>query len=191
MRFDGKLEKWNDERGFGFITPLHGGEPVFVHISALPRDGGRPKLGDPLTFEVEAAGNGKKRAVNVQRPGYRPLAVERIHTAQPRERAHSTRLPFRLIVVALALLVAGGFAYTRFTGLSAPVSAPASASGTTRASPSIPAARFQCDGRIHCSQMTSCEEAKFFLRNCPGTKMDGNNDGVPCERQWCTGVFAR
>jgi len=27
--------------------------------------------------------------------------------------------------------------------------------------------------------MTSCEEATFFLRNCSGTKMDGNNDGVP------------
>lgn len=44
---------------------------------------------------------------------------------------------------------------------------------------------FQCDGRTHCSQMTSCEEATFFIRNCPDTKMDGNNDGVPCERQWC------
>ncbi|WP_415036625.1 excalibur calcium-binding domain-containing protein [Azonexus sp.] len=45
--------------------------------------------------------------------------------------------------------------------------------------------RFTCDGRTHCSQMHSCEEATFFLRNCPNTKMDGNNDGVPCERQWC------
>lgn len=44
---------------------------------------------------------------------------------------------------------------------------------------------FQCDGRTHCSQMTSCAEATFFIRNCPGTKMDGNNDGVPCESQWC------
>lgn len=44
---------------------------------------------------------------------------------------------------------------------------------------------FQCDGRVYCSQMRSCEEATFFLKNCPGTKMDGNNDGVPCERQWC------
>lgn len=45
--------------------------------------------------------------------------------------------------------------------------------------------RFKCDGRIYCSQMTSCAEATFFLQTCPGTKMDGNNDGIPCERQWC------
>jgi len=45
--------------------------------------------------------------------------------------------------------------------------------------------QFKCDGRTRCSQMTSCEEATFFLRNCPGVKMDGNNDGVPCEKQWC------
>lgn len=45
--------------------------------------------------------------------------------------------------------------------------------------------QYRCDGRTYCSQMTSCNEAKFFLRNCPGTKMDGDNDGVPCERQWC------
>lgn len=44
---------------------------------------------------------------------------------------------------------------------------------------------FKCDGRVYCSNMTSCEEAKFFLQHCPGVKMDGNNDGVPCERQWC------
>jgi hypothetical protein len=45
--------------------------------------------------------------------------------------------------------------------------------------------QYECDGRTHCSQMTSCEEATFFLQKCPGTKMDGNNDGVPCEKQWC------
>lgn len=44
---------------------------------------------------------------------------------------------------------------------------------------------FKCDGRIYCSQMTSCEEAAFFLKNCPNVKMDGNNDGIPCEKQWC------
>ncbi|MGZ5207752.1 MAG: excalibur calcium-binding domain-containing protein [Sulfuricurvum sp.] len=44
---------------------------------------------------------------------------------------------------------------------------------------------FQCDGRKHCSQMKSCTEATFFLNHCPNTKMDGNNDGIPCEKQWC------
>jgi hypothetical protein len=44
---------------------------------------------------------------------------------------------------------------------------------------------FQCDGRVYCSQMTSCEEAEFFLANCLGVKMDGGGDGVPCEKQWC------
>lgn len=44
---------------------------------------------------------------------------------------------------------------------------------------------YRCDGRTYCSQMTSCAEAKYFLANCPGVKMDGNHDGVPCEMQWC------
>ena len=44
---------------------------------------------------------------------------------------------------------------------------------------------FQCTDKIYCSEMSSCAEAKFYLRNCPGTKMDGDNDGIPCERQWC------
>ena len=48
-----------------------------------------------------------------------------------------------------------------------------------------PTNQFACDGRIHCSQMTSCAEATYFLRNCPGVKMDGDNDGIPCEQQWC------
>lgn len=45
--------------------------------------------------------------------------------------------------------------------------------------------RFHCDGRQYCSQMRSCEEAEYFLAHCPDVKMDGNGDGVPCEKQWC------
>jgi hypothetical protein len=33
--------------------------------------------------------------------------------------------------------------------------------------------------------MTSCEEAKFYLKNCPDAKIDGDDDGIPCEEQWC------
>ncbi len=53
-------------------------------------------------------------------------------------------------------------------------------------SQSLAAAAQRCDGRTQCSQMTSCAEARWFLANCPGVKMDGNRDGVPCERQWCS-----
>jgi hypothetical protein len=44
---------------------------------------------------------------------------------------------------------------------------------------------FRCDGRTHCAQMRSCAEATYFLTHCPGVAMDGNGDGIPCERQWC------
>ena len=44
---------------------------------------------------------------------------------------------------------------------------------------------FQCSGKVYCSEMSSCAEAKFYLRNCPGTKLDGDSDGIPCEKQWC------
>ncbi len=54
---------------------------------------------------------------------------------------------------------------------------------SAQATPSAPA--FNCDGRTHCSQMTSCAEATYFIQHCPNTEMDGEGDGVPCEKQWC------
>jgi len=44
--------------------------------------------------------------------------------------------------------------------------------------------KYKCDGRKHCSQMRSYEEAKYFLSHCRGVKMDGDRDGIPCERQF-------
>ena len=60
---------------------------------------------------------------------------------------------------------------------------------STTAQPVKITTTFKCDGRQHCSQMTSCSEAKYFLKNCPGVKMDGDNDGIPCEDQWCKSPF--
>lgn len=93
MRFEGKLAKWNDDRGYGFITPARDGEPVFVHISAFPHDGRWPQVGVPLTFEVEPAGDGKKRAINVARPRARSggARVERPRGG-PGRRSAATRL---------------------------------------------------------------------------------------------------
>lgn len=87
------------------------------------------------------------------------------------------------------LVLAGLFSiYSRFSAESmAPLPTPSVSSGGSSFSEvsSQPAQRYQCDGRQHCSQMTSCEEATWFLQNCPNTKMDGEGDGIPCENQWC------
>ena len=50
---------------------------------------------------------------------------------------------------------------------------------------SQPGTNFSCDNRKYCSQMRSCAEATYFLSHCPGVKLDGNRDGIPCEQQWC------
>ena len=51
----------------------------------------------------------------------------------------------------------------------------------SRDTPAQTSPSFKCDGRTHCSQMTSRAEAELFIRHCPDTRMDGDNDGEPCE----------
>ena len=68
MRMHGTLCKWNDDRGFGFIAPSQGNEELFVHVSAFPSDGIRPRLNEVISFEIEDGGNGKKRARKLSLP---------------------------------------------------------------------------------------------------------------------------
>lgn len=182
MRIEGTLSKWNDERGFGFITPTQGGQEIFVHVSAFPKDGVRPTIGEKLSFEIETDSQGKKRAKNLLCPARRAA----VRTARQATRSRREERP-GLLGRAIPLLVLAGLAfygYNQYSHQAREVSAVAAQSEQP-----APATAFRCDGRTHCSQMTSCAEAKFFLRNCPDVRMDGNNDGVPCEQQWCTGPF--
>lgn len=185
MPIDGLLTKWNDDRGFGFITPTVGGQEIFIHISAFPKDGRRPKLGELLSFEIETGANGKKRAKAVTRP-VRAGTVRLAQREYARPRQQRSLLGR---VVPLAILagigVFGSSQYTRIRDSHPIVEEPAPARIESPATVPKTSTTFQCDGRQHCSQMTSCAEATFFLKNCPGTKMDGDRDGIPCERQWC------
>lgn len=95
-------------------------------------------------------------------------------------RTYGPRMRRLVMVVILGLLGWQVYQYYEArTARSAAFTAP------VPAALSSPGSQYKCDGRTYCSQMTSCEEATYFLRNCPGVKMDGNNDGVPCEQQWC------
>lgn len=197
-RYTGQLKKWNAERGFGFIVASDGGQDVFVHISAFPRDARLPTDGELLTFEVEPDRSGKRSAVRVRRQGdpqpelgrAAPRRVGRTSAA-----SHSAGFVQKLIIL-LILAALAFYAYGRYTNRVKQIEAPAHTAVQSPAPVSLfegmppAAARFTCDGRSHCSQMTSCKEAKLFLKNCPSTEMDGDHDGVPCEQQWCTSPFA-
>lgn len=51
-----------------------------------------------------------------------------------------------------------------------------------RASAAQPAAAdFRCGSKRYCREMTSCEEARYYLRECGLSRLDGDRDGVPCE----------
>jgi len=92
-------------------------------------------------------------------------------------------------VVAIVILMAlGGYGYSQYQRRAHALEVPESPAPRTHSLGSdatAPNNTYKCDGRTYCSQMTSCAEATYFLQNCPGTKMDGNNDGIPCEKQWC------
>ena len=185
MRFTGQLKTWNEDKGFGFITPTEGGQDIFVHVSELPRHRS-PVEGELFSFEVALNPQGKKKAVQV-----RPMVVQAVTkpadtSARARHRPAPARSPFGRVVVVAMLGLAGWSGYQHYSNravATAETFAPMEERKVLL--PPAPTPSFSCDGRKYCSQMTSCAEATYFLKNCPGTKMDGNRDGVPCEQQWC------
>jgi endonuclease YncB( thermonuclease family) len=69
-------------------------------------------------------------------------------------------------------------------GRCATASAPAARAPASPAAAPTPAAAtsgFTCAGKRRCGEMTSCEEAKFYLTVCGVRSLDGDKDGVPCE----------
>ncbi|MEO1742655.1 MAG: cold shock domain-containing protein [Cyanobacteria bacterium J06629_9] len=65
----GKLTRWKDDRGFGFIKPDDGGKDVFLHITAVKNASRRPVVGDVVLYQQASDTDGKVRAVDASIQG--------------------------------------------------------------------------------------------------------------------------
>jgi len=65
MRLQGKINNWDDDKGFGFVEQNGGGERAFVHIKAWKTRFRRPANGDVIIYELARENNNRLKAVNV------------------------------------------------------------------------------------------------------------------------------
>jgi CspA family cold shock protein len=63
----GTVKFFNENKGFGFISPEGGGPDSFVHISDLERSGmSTLREGQRVTYDVEDDQRGKQKATNLK-----------------------------------------------------------------------------------------------------------------------------
>lgn len=71
MRHVGRLQQWNYDKGFGFVTPHDGGPRAFVHVKAFQVLGRRPANGDLVSYATRTDAKGRLNAANVRFAGQR------------------------------------------------------------------------------------------------------------------------
>ncbi|CAK8712494.1 MAG: Uncharacterized membrane protein YsdA, DUF1294 family [Candidatus Electronema aureum] len=65
MRNQGTLTSWNDEKGFGFITPDDDSRQIFVRIKSFSNRGRRPKINQAVNYTLSSDSKGRPCAANV------------------------------------------------------------------------------------------------------------------------------
>lgn len=62
----GKLVRWDDDKGYGFIQPKDGGDDLFLHINDLSNTQRRPRENDIISFEAMTDERSRPKAVNAK-----------------------------------------------------------------------------------------------------------------------------
>jgi len=131
----------------------------------------KPKQGDFIHFDVEQP-KGKIRAINARIEGAK--ASTSFNVSKGYKHRSSNKFIFAAVIVSIA-----AFTFERIDiGLNKQSPQPKFSTTPTKA---ITTQQFTCDGRQYCSQMRSRAEAEYFIKHCPNAKMDGDEDGIPCE----------
>ncbi|QBB72715.1 DUF1294 domain-containing protein [Pseudolysobacter antarcticus] len=65
MRYQGKIVRWNDPQGFGFIVQNGGTKEIFVHIKSFKRRQRRPVENEVVIYETKIDAKGRMQAENV------------------------------------------------------------------------------------------------------------------------------
>ena len=65
MRYRGKIVRWNDLQGFGFIVQNGGTKEIFVHIKSFKRRQRRPVENEIVIYESMVDAKGRMQAKNV------------------------------------------------------------------------------------------------------------------------------
>lgn len=102
MRYQGRLQDWNDDKGFGFVIPNGGGQRAFVHIKAFEQRSQRPADGMLISYALHKDERGRFNAIAV-----RSAAAAKTVNAKPKPAPFTARLPHVLLGVCALLCVLG------------------------------------------------------------------------------------
>jgi uncharacterized membrane protein YsdA (DUF1294 family)/cold shock CspA family protein len=102
MRTKGKIISWNDEKGYGFITPSAGGKQVFIHIKAFSNRNWRPEINQLVTYALSSDKQGRPCAIEATLAGDRlPDKTKRKNGSLPIVTA-----ALFLVIVGISVLIA-------------------------------------------------------------------------------------
>jgi cold shock CspA family protein len=109
--FEGRLERWNDGKGFGFIHPDDGRSDVFIHISALKHMVRRPIIGDIIYYQLSVGDDGKCKAINARIKG---VGFREMRETSVSKQAININQFITVLFLLLVVVIAGYFLYSKF-----------------------------------------------------------------------------